>query len=165
MSKKQSILTNFFRSKRSNGSSSSPNQSDEESSYLPSKSRRMFETPMQWTRVKRVTEAADHRMTIFDVEQDIMADKSLKQVRKDAVREVASLLFDPETYKSIQDSLTTESHRVDPKQLLEYAKGASKIRSAFSLKASEYDADSGTFIAHEERPQPRFNQRQPPPLL
>ena len=101
MSKKQSILTNFFRSKRSNGSSSSPNQSDEESSYLPSKSRRMFETPMQWTRVKRVTEATDHRMTIFDVEQDIMADKSLKQVRKDAVREVASLLFDPETYKSM----------------------------------------------------------------
>ena len=93
-----------------------------------------------------------------------MTDKSLKQIRKDSVREVASLLFDPETYKSIYDSLTTENHRVDPKQLLEYAKGASKIRSAFSIKASEYNVESGLFIAHDERPQPRINQQQPPLL-
>ena len=51
-------------------------------------------------------------MTIFDVEVDMMTDKSLKQVRKDSVRELAPLLFDPETFKSIQDQLTTENHRI-----------------------------------------------------
>ena len=57
MNKKQSILTNFFKNKKSNESSSSPSLSDEESSYLPSKSRRMFDNPMYWTRVKRVADA------------------------------------------------------------------------------------------------------------
>ena len=89
MSKKQSILTNFFKSKRSNESSSSSPQSDNESSYLPSKSRWMFDNPVYWTRVKSVSGALNQRMTIFDVEVDIMTDKSLKQVRKNSVREGA----------------------------------------------------------------------------
>ena len=42
-------------------------------------------------------------MTVFDVEVDMMTDKSLKQIRKDSVREGAQLLFDPETFKTIQD--------------------------------------------------------------
>ena len=61
----------------------------------------MFETPMYWTRVKSVAGAINHRMTIFDVETDIMTDKSLKQIRKGSVREGTSLLFDPETFRSI----------------------------------------------------------------
>ena len=56
-------------------------------------------------------------MTIFDVETDILTDKSLKQVRKDSVREVSLLLFDPETFKSIQDQLTVETHRISKEQL------------------------------------------------
>ena len=100
MNNKQSILTSFFKSKGSNESSSPP-LSDDESSYLPSKSKRMFESPKYWTRVKSVAEAINHRITIFDVETDIMTDKSLKQVRKGSVREGTSLLFDPETFRSI----------------------------------------------------------------
>ena len=63
----------------------------------------MFDNPLYWTRVKSVVGATNQRMTIFDVEVDIMTDKSLKQIRKDSVREGAQLLFDPETYKSMQD--------------------------------------------------------------
>ena len=63
----------------------------------------MFDNPMYWTRVKSVVGATNQRMTIFDVEVDIITDKSLKQIRKDSVRESAQLLFDPETYKSMQD--------------------------------------------------------------
>ena len=100
MNKKQSILTRFFKSKGSNESFSPPS-SDDESSYLPSKSKRMFETPKYWTRFKSVAGAINHRMTIFDVETDIMTDKSLKQIRKGSVREGTSLLFDPETFRSI----------------------------------------------------------------
>ena len=61
---------------------------------------------MYWTRVKSVVGAINQRMTIFDVETDILTDKSLKQVRKGSVREGSLLLFDPETFKSIQDQLT-----------------------------------------------------------
>ena len=67
---------------------------------------------MYWTRVKRVKEAINQRMTVFDVEVDMMTDKSLKQIRKDSARESAPLLFDPETFKSMQDQLTTENHRL-----------------------------------------------------
>ena len=63
----------------------------------------MFDNPMYWTRVKSVVGATNQRMTTFDVEVDIMTDKSLKQIRKDSVREGVQLLFDPETYKSMQD--------------------------------------------------------------
>ena len=42
-------------------------------------------------------------MTIFDVETDILTDKSLKQVRKGSVREGSLLLFDPETFNSIEN--------------------------------------------------------------
>ena len=73
----------------------------------------MFDNPMYWTRVKSVAKAISQRMTIFDVEMDIMTDKSLKQVRKDSVQEGAPLIFDPETYKSMQESLTTANHRIN----------------------------------------------------
>ena len=92
-----------------------------------------------------------------------MTDKSLKQVRKNSVQEGAPLIFDPETYKSMQDQLTTENHQLGLEQLQEYARGASKIRSAFSLKASLYDVATGSFVAGgEERPQPRSSHQQPP---
>ena len=72
----------------------------------------MFDNPMYWTRVKSVVGAINQRMTIFDVETDIRTDKSLKQVRKDSVREASLLLFDPETFKSIEDQLTINNHRI-----------------------------------------------------
>ena len=72
----------------------------------------MFDYPMYWTRVKSVFGVINQRMTIFDVETDIRTDKSLKQVRKDSVREASLLLFDPETFKSIEDQLTINNHRI-----------------------------------------------------
>ena len=64
---KQSILNNFF--KRKGGSDhESDEDSDEGSVYLPSKSKRMYETPMSWTRVKNLEQAVSQRVTIFDVE-------------------------------------------------------------------------------------------------
>ena len=63
----------------------------------------MFDKPMFWTRVKSVVGAINQRMTIFDVETDILTDKSLKQVRKGSVREGSLLLFDPETFNSIEN--------------------------------------------------------------
>ena len=58
MNKKQSIITNFFKSRSSNESDSEL-PSDNESAYLPSKSKRMFDNPMYWTRVKNVSDAVN----------------------------------------------------------------------------------------------------------
>ena len=77
MEKKQSILTKFFKSSKSHDSEPE-SSSDNESSYLPSKMKRMFENPMFWTRVKSVKSAVNQRVTVFDVETDIKTDKSLK---------------------------------------------------------------------------------------
>ena len=111
MEKKQSILTNFFKSRKSHDSEPE-SSSDNESSYLPSKMKRMFENPMFWTRVKSVKSAVNQRVTVFDVETDIMTDKSLKQVRRNSVRETIALLFDPETYRCMSDQLTTQNHLI-----------------------------------------------------
>ena len=77
MNLKQFKLTNFFKKdkRRSSGEESS---SEEESIYVPSKQKAMFETPMSWTRVKEVSTAVQKRMTIFDVEDDLKQDASLK---------------------------------------------------------------------------------------
>ena len=39
---------------------------------------------MSWTRVKDIDRAVVQRVTIFDVEKDLRADKFLKKIRKDA---------------------------------------------------------------------------------
>ena len=57
MKLKQSILNNFYK-RTGGGSSDEGENSDHESVYLPSKSKRMYETPMSWTRVKEVQLAA-----------------------------------------------------------------------------------------------------------
>ena len=86
MNLKQSILANFFKGKKARGSESE-SDSYGDSIYLPSKSKRMFDFPMYWTRVKNVKLAINQRVTVFDVEQDISTDRTLKQVRKNSARE------------------------------------------------------------------------------
>ena len=80
---------------------------------MPSKTKRMFDNPMYWTRVKNVFSAVNQHLTISDVEMDIMMDKNLKQVRKDSVREGVALLFDPETFRCMEDELTTDNHQME----------------------------------------------------
>ena len=38
---------------------------------------------------------------IFDIEEDLKSDKTLKQIRKAAIREAGVLLFDPDHYKGV----------------------------------------------------------------
>ena len=64
---KQSILKNFFK-RKGNSENESGSDSDNGSIYLPSKSKRVYETPMSWTRVKNLEQAVNQRVTIFDVE-------------------------------------------------------------------------------------------------
>ena len=133
---KQAILNNFFKRKGS-PEHKSDSSSGDESVYLPSKSKRMYDTPMSWTRVKYLEQAVNKRVTIFDVETDLLTDKNLKKIRKDSVREVGTLLFDPEAFKESECELTFAKYRLDKQQLHGYAKAAIKIRKSFSEKAAD----------------------------
>ena len=109
---KQAILNNFFK-RKGNSEHDSDSSSDHDSLYLPSKSKRMYETPMSWTRVKNLEQAVNQRVTIFDVEQDLQTDRNLKQIRKDSVRDTATLLFDPEAFKDDECVLNYTTHKLD----------------------------------------------------
>ena len=54
---------------------------------------------MAWTRVRDLDLPLTQRIQVFDVEADLKADKVLKQVRNSAVRDLGSILFDPDEYK------------------------------------------------------------------
>ena len=83
---------------------------------------------MAWTRVKEVDAENQSRVTVFDVEQDLKADKSIKQIRKGSVRDLGKMLFDPEDFKDKTDELTIARHSLKEDQLFDYAKMASRIR-------------------------------------
>ena len=54
---KQAVIGNFFKSK-SGANSDVDSSSDNESVYLPSKTKRIYDQPMSWTRVKEVAKGA-----------------------------------------------------------------------------------------------------------
>ena len=107
---------------------------------------------MSWTRVKEIGQAVSQRVTIFDVEKDLQSDKALKQIRQNAAREPAQLVFDPELFQDSQDELKFHRHTLSRDQLHEYAKVASSIRKAISLKVShmaEEIKDQSQQIEHQ----------------
>ena len=131
MSLKQALLKKYFK-RDDGGDSESQGNSDEESIYLPSKSKRLFSEPKSWTRVRNLSKALDQRVTIFDVEKDLKSDKALKQIRKDVSREPKPFVFDPESFRDSDVELTLSRQSLSREQLLEYARVASKVRRSIS---------------------------------
>ena len=85
MDAKQTVLNHYFKRISSSGSSSDEGSADE-SVFVPSKAKRLYDQPMSWTRVKSIELAVSQRVTVFDVEKDLASDKTLKRIRKDANR-------------------------------------------------------------------------------
>ena len=83
---------------------------------------------MAWTRVKDLELVTSQRIQVFDVEADLQADKSLKQVRKGAIRELGKILFDPDQYKDMNYQFSIDRHRLNTDELQIYAEMASEIR-------------------------------------
>ena len=133
---KQGQLTDFFERSNSFKLQKSSSDSDDDSQYIPSKQKKMFEQPMYWTRVKEVDAVNQSRVTVFDVEQDLKADKSIKQIRKGSVRDLGKMLFDPEDFKDKSDQLTIARHSLNKEKLYDYAQMASRLRNEISEKAS-----------------------------
>ena len=92
---------------------------------------------MSWTRVKDVESTHLSRLKIYDVEEDLKADKSLKQIRKGAVRDLGQMLFDPDDFKNQADQLRVDAYKLTEEELRAYAELATTIRQRISLRASE----------------------------
>ena len=56
MSLKQALLRKYFK-RNDGGDSESQASSDEESNYVPSKSKSLFSEPKSWTRVRNLEQA------------------------------------------------------------------------------------------------------------
>ena len=56
MAMRQTLIKKFFKPKDYKDSSSDYS-SDQESNYLPSKTKAMYDKPMSWTRVKSIEQA------------------------------------------------------------------------------------------------------------
>ena len=136
MNIKQRVITSFFKQKKRDPHQSS-DDSDDDSEYAPSKKKQIFSTPMSWTRVKDIEATHMSRLKIFDVEEDLKADKSLKQIRKGAVRDLGQMLFDPDDFKDQADQLRVDAYKLTEEELRAYAELSASIRQRISQKASE----------------------------
>ena len=112
-----------------------------ESEYTPSPKKSANAVPDQWTRVKNVAEMIDKRVTIFDIEKDLNADKVLKAVRAGSAREHGAVLFDPDEWKGKSEELKIQQHALPESKLREYAMLATKLRRQLQTKADEAAAE------------------------
>ena len=67
---------------------------------------------MYWTRVLLVDMANIENIEIKEVETDLLTDKTMKQIRKSSVREIGTLIFDPEEIKKQELSLTFANYKL-----------------------------------------------------
>ena len=98
MSTKQLTLKSFL-------ALSSSSEEAEESQYTPSPQKSANKLPETWTRVVSRESMSHGKITVFDIEKDLEADKVLQRVRSGAIREPGTLLFDPDEWKGRGDEL------------------------------------------------------------
>ena len=96
---------------------------------------------MAWTRVKELEQAIQDRVQVFDVEADLLTNKSLKQVQKGAIRDLGKILFDPEEFKDVNYNFSVDNHRLDEEELYNYAKMASSLRRNISQQVGLADEE------------------------
>ena len=68
------------------------------------------------------------RVMVYNVEEDLKFDRTLKVIRKELDRRRGQFIFDPNDFKELASSFDEESYRLPKEGLLEYAKLASRLR-------------------------------------
>ena len=131
MQLRQTKLNRFFR-KRGDDKSDSDGMPDDMCMYDHSNQRKKYAAPMFWTRVLLVDAATSESIEVKDVEADIIADKTMQQIRRNSVRETGTLIFDPEAIKKQQQPLTIANYQLTQAQLLKFAKQATRTMRAIS---------------------------------
>ena len=103
--------------------------------YTPSPQKAATKLPEMWTRVKNRDQMSHQRITVFDIDKDLGADKVLKAVRSGSTRENGEFLFDPDLWKGKGDELTIDQCTLPEEQLRRYAVIATEVRRKFQEKA------------------------------
>ena len=106
----------------------SSSQSDEENQYTPSPQKGAIKLPEMWTRVKSRDQMSHSRISVFDIEKDLDANKTLKAVRAQSTREGGEILFDPDSWKGRSEELKMETSKLEEDELREYAVKETQIR-------------------------------------
>ena len=65
---------------------------------------------------------------VYNAEEDLKFDRTLKVIRKELDRRRGQFTFDPNDLKELASSFDEESYRLPKEGLLEYAKLASRLR-------------------------------------
>ena len=81
------------------------------------------------------------RITVFDIEKDLVADKGLKAVRVGATRDDGEVLFDPDVWKGKGDELTINSCRLPEDELRTFAILATEVRQNLQAKVDAVAED------------------------
>ena len=68
------------------------------------------------------------RVMVYNAEEDLKFDRTLKVIRKELDRRRGQFIFDPNDFKELASSFDEESYRLPKEGLLEYAKLASRLR-------------------------------------
>ena len=117
---------------------SSDSEHEQVSEYTPSPQKGAPKLPDMWTRVKSREQMSHSHITVFDIEKDLEADKTLKAVRLGATREKGELLFDPDEWKGKSEELTIDKCKLSIDELRVYAKIASELRTKFLKRAIDF---------------------------
>ena len=68
------------------------------------------------------------RVMVYNAEEDLKFDRTLKAIRKELDRRRGQFIFDPNDFKELASSFDEESYRLPKEGLLEYAKLTSRLR-------------------------------------
>ena len=110
-------------------------ESSSSSEEAPVEVRRRKARPLQWTRVKSAAQMREQRLTLYDGDKDLVWDKNLKTIRKEATRGGGEFVFDPDSLREEAKGFTVEAYRLGQDELLEYGKLATRLRAAFKAKS------------------------------
>ena len=96
--------------------------SESSSSYEEEKKSRA--AALQWTRVKSLSVLKSQRVTVYNAEEDLKFDRTLKTIRKELDQARGEFTFDPGDFKDVAGGFTEEAYRLPEQGLLEYARVA-----------------------------------------
>ena len=130
-------------------------ESSSSSEEAPVEVRRRKARPLQWTRVKSAAQMREQRLTLYDGDKDLVWDKNLKTIRKEANRGGGEFVFDPDSLREEAKGFTVEAYRLGQDVLLEYGKLATRLRADFKAKSvaqqqagAEDDQDEEVELPH-----------------
>ena len=87
--------------------------------------------PLQWTRVKSMSQMQNQRLTLYDGDKDLVWDKNLKTIRKEASKNDGEFIFDPESLKKDSITFTEDEHRLSQDELRTFGMLATELRAKF----------------------------------